>query len=79
VVFNNFLGIYNMASNLRRVSEILHDMVEEFKQSNDEWEKRYGSANVSRSSNDGVGTNNDESIGNRANGNSCKQPKGECK
>ncbi len=46
-----------MASNLRRVSEILHDMVEEFKQSNDEWEKRYGSTNVSRSSNDGEGNN----------------------
>ena len=44
-----------MADNLRRVSEILHDMVEDFKKSNDEWEKRYGSTNVSRSSNDGEG------------------------
>ena len=79
MVFSNFLDIYNMASNLKRVSEILHDMVEEFKQSNDEWEKRYGSTNVSRSSDDGVRTNNDESIGNRTNGNSCKQSKGECK
>ena len=42
-----------MADNLRRVSEILHDMVEDFKKSNDEWEKKYGSTNVSRSSNDG--------------------------
>lgn len=42
-----------MASNLKRVSEILHDMVEEFKQSNDEWERRYGQSNVSRPSNDG--------------------------
>jgi hypothetical protein len=68
-----------MASNLKKVSEILHDMVEEFRKSNDEWERRYGSANVSRSSNDGVGTNNDKSIGNRTNGNSCEQSKGECK
>lgn len=44
-----------MANNLKRVSEILHDMVEEFKQSNDEWEKRYGSTNVSRPSDDAKG------------------------
>lgn len=41
-----------MANNLRRVSEILHDMVEEFKKSNDEWEKRYGQSDVSRPSDD---------------------------
>jgi hypothetical protein len=39
---------------LRKVSEILQDMVEEFKKSNDEWEKKYGASNVSRSSNDGA-------------------------
>jgi len=39
---------------LRKVSEILQDMVAEFKKSNDEWEKKYGSTNVSRSSNDGA-------------------------
>lgn len=38
---------------LRKVSEILQDMVAEFKKSNDEWEKKYGSTNVSRPSNDG--------------------------
>jgi len=53
VVFSNILELFFMASNLRKVSEILHDMVEEFRKSNDEWEKRYGSTNVSRSSNDG--------------------------
>jgi hypothetical protein len=52
VVFSNILELFFMASNLRKVSEILHDMVEEFRKSNDEWEKRYGSTNVSRSSND---------------------------
>ena len=44
-----------MASNLRKVSEILHDMVEEFRKSNDEWEKKYGQSDVLRSSNDGTG------------------------
>lgn len=68
-----------MASNLRRVSEILHDMVEEFKQSNDEWERRYGSTDVLRSSNDGIGVNNDQSIRDRKDCNECKQCKGECK
>lgn len=43
-----------MADNLRRVSEILHDMVEEFKKSNDEWEKRYGQSNVLRPSDNGT-------------------------
>jgi hypothetical protein len=46
-----------MASDLKRVSEILHDMVEEFKKSNDEWEKRYGQSNVSRPSDDATGNN----------------------
>ena len=50
---------------LRKVSEILKEMTDEFRKSNDEWEKRYGSTNVSRSSNDGK-TNNG------------KQCKGEC-
>lgn len=54
-----------MASDLRKVSEILQDMVKEFRESNDEWERRYGSTDVSRSSNDGK-TNNG------------KQCKGEC-
>lgn len=53
-----------MASNLRRVSEILHDMVEEFKKSNDEWEKRYGSTDVLRSSNDGTGNYRSKQIHN---------------
>lgn len=44
-----------MADNLRRVSEILHDMVEEFKKSNDEWEKKYGQSDVLQPSNDGRG------------------------
>jgi len=30
-------------------------MTDEFRKSNDEWERRYGSTNVSRSSNDGEG------------------------
>lgn len=38
---------------LRKVSEILQDMVADFKKSNDEWERKYGSTNVSRPSNDG--------------------------
>jgi hypothetical protein len=42
---------------LRRISDILKDMTDEFRKSNDEWEKRYGSTNVSRSSNDGEGNN----------------------
>lgn len=46
-----------MASDLKRVSEILHDMVEEFKKSNDEWEKRYGQSNVSRPSDDATRNN----------------------
>lgn len=39
---------------LRKVSEILQDMVAEFKQSNDEWEKKYGQSksNVLRPSDD---------------------------
>jgi hypothetical protein len=39
---------------LRRISDILKDMTDEFRKSNDEWERRYGSTNVSRSSNDGA-------------------------
>lgn len=35
---------------LRKVSEILQDMVAEFKKSNDEWEKKYGSTNALRPS-----------------------------
>ena len=50
---------------LKKVSEILKDMVTEFRKSNDEWEKRYGQSDVSRPSNDGE-TNNG------------KQCKGEC-
>ena len=51
-----------MASNLRRVSEILHDMVEDFKKSNDEWEKKYGQSDVLRSSNDGTGNDRSKQI-----------------
>jgi len=45
----------NKMDGLRRISDILKDMTDEFRKSNDEWEKRYGSTNVSRSSNDGEG------------------------
>jgi hypothetical protein len=51
--FRNWIWSIVMA-NLRRVSEILKEITDEFKKSNDEWEKRYGSADVSRSSNDGA-------------------------
>jgi hypothetical protein len=64
VVFNNILGVYYMASDLRRVSEILHDMVEDFKKSNDEWEKRYGQSNVLRPSDDATGNRRSEQIHN---------------
>jgi hypothetical protein len=50
---------------LRKVSEILKSMTEEFRKSNDEWERKYGQSNVSRPSNDGA-TNNGQ------------QCKGEC-
>ena len=53
-----------MADNLRRVSEILHDMVEEFKKSNDEWEKRYGQSDVLRPSDDGTGNDRSKQIHN---------------
>lgn len=53
----------NTMDGLRKVSEILQDMVAEFKKSNDEWEKRYGSTNVSRSSNDGETNNGNQSKG----------------
>ena len=53
-----------MASNLRRVSEILHDMVEEFKKSNDEWEKKYGQSDVLRPSDDGTGSDRGKQIHN---------------
>ncbi len=42
----------NKMDGLRRISDILKDMTDEFRKSNDEWERRYGSTNVSRSSND---------------------------
>jgi hypothetical protein len=64
---------------LKRVSEILQNMVEEFKQSNDEWEKRYGSKDVLRSGTDGVGTDDAKiaSVGRKCgHGEQCK---GECK
>jgi hypothetical protein len=64
VVFNNILDIHIMASNLKRVSEILHDMVEEFKKSNDEWEKRYGQSDVLRPSDDGTGSDRSKQIHN---------------
>jgi len=66
-----------MADNLRRVSEILHDMVEDFKKSNDEWEKRYGSTNVLRSSNDGIGADDAKTTSTRRECNNCEQTKGE--
>jgi hypothetical protein len=50
-------------ANLRRVSEILKEITDEFKKSNDEWEKRYGSTDVSRSSNDGKTNNGNQSKG----------------
>lgn len=53
----------NTMDGLRKVSEILQDMVAEFKKSNDEWEKKYGSTNVSRSSNDGKTNNGNQSKG----------------
>jgi hypothetical protein len=77
VVFSNFLDIYNMASNLRRVSEILHDMVEDFKKSNDEWEKRYGSTDVLRSSTNGTGTDDAKTSSVRTECGNCEQHKGE--
>lgn len=49
---------------LRKVSEILQDMVAEFKKSNDEWEKKYGSTNVSRPSNDGEANDGSKQIHN---------------
>lgn len=52
-----------MADNLRKVSEILQDMVAEFKKSNDEWEKRYGQSNVPRPSDDGKTNNGGEKDG----------------
>lgn len=55
-----------MADNLRKVSEILHDMVEEFKRSNDEWEKKYGQSksNVLRTSNETTAHGRSEQIHN---------------
>ena len=50
--FRNWIWSYTM-DGLRKVSKILQDMVEDFKQSNDEWERKYGSTNVSRPSDDG--------------------------
>ena len=49
---------------LRKVSEILQDMVEDFKKSNDEWEKKYGQSDVLRSSNDGRGNDGSKQIHN---------------
>jgi hypothetical protein len=49
---------------LRKVSEILQDMVAEFKQSNDEWERKYGSTNVSRPSDDGKADDGSKQIHN---------------
>ena len=60
--FRNWIWSIVMA-NLRRVSEILKEITDEFKKSNDEWEKRYGSADVSRSSNDGKTNNGNQSKG----------------
>ena len=51
--FRNWIWSYTM-DGLRKVSEILQDMVADFKKSNDEWERKYGSTNVSRSGNDGA-------------------------
>lgn len=42
---------------LRKVSEILKSMTEEFRKSNDEWERKYGQSNVSRPSNDATRDN----------------------
>jgi hypothetical protein len=53
-----------MASNLRKVSEILHDMVEEFRKSNDEWEKKYGQSDVLRPSDDATRNGRSEQIHN---------------
>lgn len=66
-----------MASNLRRVSEILHDMVEDFKKSNDEWEKRYGSTDVLRSSTNGTRTDDAKTSSVRTECGNCEQHKGE--
>jgi hypothetical protein len=51
---------------LRKVSEILQDMVAEFKKSNDEWEKKYGQSesNVLRPSDDGATNNGSKQIHN---------------
>jgi len=54
----------NTMDGLRKVSEILQDMVAEFKKSNDEWEKKYGSTNVSRPSNDGEANDGSKQIHN---------------
>ena len=64
-------------ADLKKVSEILQDMVEEFKKSNDEWEKRYGSTNVLRSSDDGVRTNDAKITSTRRECGNCEQIKGE--
>ena len=64
MLVRNYLWSISM-DGLRKVSEILKSMTEEFRKSNDEWERKYGQSNVSRPSNDGE-TNNGQ------------QCKGEC-
>ena len=59
--FRNWIWSIVMA-NLKRVSEILKEITDEFKKSNDEWEKRYGQSDVLRPSDDGTGSDRSKQI-----------------
>jgi hypothetical protein len=74
--FRNWIWGIVMA-NLRRVSEILKEITDEFKKSNDEWEKRYGSADVLRSSTNGTGTDDAKTASTGRECGNCEQHKGE--